>query len=61
MKRRRNPRRRIVSVRTECVQYGRAILSVDFCVLECGHKVEGYPDTMDGRKACPECGRGEQC
>jgi len=34
------------------------MVSVDYCVLECGHKVEGYPDTRDGRKACPECGRG---
>lgn len=55
--RRRNPRRRIVGVRTECVPYGQAMVSVDYCVLECGHKVEGYPDTRDGRKACPECGR----
>lgn len=56
MKRRRNPRRPIVGVRTECVPYGQAMVSVYYCVLECGHKVEGYPDTRDGRKACPECG-----
>src|SRR5690606_3249810 len=57
MKRRRNPRRRIVSVRTECIPCGQAMISVDYCVLACGHEVEGYPDTLDGRKACPECGR----
>lgn len=57
MKRRRNPRRSIVGVRTECVPYGQALVSTHYCVLECGHKVEGYPDTRDGRKACPECGK----
>src|SRR5690606_177609 len=59
--RRRNPRRRIVDVRTECGPYGQAMVSVHYCVLECGHMVVGYPDTLDGRKACPECGRGKQC
>jgi len=54
--RRRNPRRRIVGVRTECGPYGQAMMSVYYCVLECGHMVVGYPDTLDGRKACPECG-----
>lgn len=57
MKYKRNPRRSIVDVRTECVPYGQALVSVSYCVLKCGHKIEGYPDTLDGRKACPECGR----
>lgn len=53
----RNPRRSIVDVCTECVPYGQALISVHYCMLECGHKVEGYPNTLDGKKACPECGK----
>ena len=56
----RNPRRPIVDVRTECGPYGQARVSVYYCVLECGHMLVGYPDTLDGRKACPECGREER-
>lgn len=59
-KRKRNPRRPIVDVRTKCGPYGQARMTVYYCVLECGHMLVGYPDTLDGRKACPECGREER-
>ena len=55
--RKRNPRRVVKDVRRRCHQYGGAIVSTWRSILSCGHEVEGYPDTLDGRKACPECGR----
>lgn len=56
--RKRNPRRVVKDVKRRCHQYGGAIVSTWRSILSCGHEVEGYPDTLDGRKACPECGRG---
>ena len=61
MKRRRNPRRVVKDVKRRCYQYGSAIVSKWVCILSCGHEVVGYPDTIDYRKACPECGREAQC
>lgn len=57
MTRRRNPRRVVKDVKRHCYQYGSAIVSTWVSILSCGHEVEGYPDTMDGRRACPKCGR----
>lgn len=58
-KRRRNPRRAVKDVTRRCYQFGDAIVYRWRCILSCGHEVDGYPDTLDGRKACPVCGREE--
>jgi len=56
----RNPRRVVKDVKRRCHQYDGIIVSTWRSILSCGHEVEGYPDTLDGRKACPECGREER-
>lgn len=61
--RRRNPRRRVLCVKETILFHRPGETPPDpippVTALECGHEVPGY--TVGRYRACPECGRGEQC